>query len=106
MELMLFRILAVETNILPSTNSKGEPFSIGDILNLALNIVIYGLGAAATIGVIIAGIQYLTARDNEAQVAAAKKRLVEVVIGLIAWAAMYTVMRLLIPGFDPTKLGG
>lgn len=99
MKWMFCRVLAVTTSILPDT------WKIGDILNLILNIIVYGLGAAATIGVIIAGIQYLTARDSEAQVAAAKKRLVEVVIGLIAWAAMYTVLRLLIPNFDPSTIG-
>ena len=98
MKAMIYRLLAIETNILP------ENWDIGDILKALLNIVLYGLGAAATIGVVIAGIQYLTARDNEAQVAAAKKRLVEVVIGLVAWAAMFTVLRLLIPGFSSDKL--
>ncbi len=77
MQGMLYRLLAITTNILPEN---------------------------WTIGVVIAGIQYLTARDNEAQVAAAKKRLVEVVIGLVAWAAMFVVLRLLIPGFSADKL--
>ena len=36
---------------------------------------------AATIGVVVAGIQYLTARDNEQQVVAAKRRLFNVVPG-------------------------
>ena len=102
MKTELYKLLAditIKTNILP------ENWGIGDILSLILNIVLYGLGAAATIGVVIAGIQYLTARDNESQVAAAKKRLVEVVIGLIAWAAMFTLLRLLIPGFSSSKLG-
>ena len=101
MKAELYRLLAditIKTNILP------EGWTIGDILKLILNVLIYGMGAAATIGVIIAGIQYLTARDNEAQVAAAKRRLIEVVIGLIAWAAMYTLFRILIPNFEPGKL--
>ena len=58
----------------------------------------YGLGVAAVLGVIIAGVMYMTARDNEAQVTRAKTRLYEVVIGLIAWALMYAVLRWLIPG--------
>lgn len=102
MAMGIWRLLAdvsVETNILPAD------MDIGGILSLILKIVIYGLGAAATIGVIVAGVQYMTARDNEAQVATAKRRLVEVVIGLIAWAAMFVVLQLLIPGFDPSKLG-
>lgn len=89
----ILRMLAdVETSILPGY------WGIDDILNLVLNIIVYGLGVAAVLGVIIAGVMYMTARDNEAQVARAKTRLYEVVIGLIAWALMYAVLRWLIPG--------
>lgn len=80
------------TSILPSD------WGVSDILKLILNIVVYGLGAAAVLGVIIAGIMYMTARDNEAQVAKAKTRLFEVVIGLVAWAVMFAVLNWLIPG--------
>lgn len=82
----------VETSVLPGD------MSIEDILKLVLNILVYGLGAAAVLGVIIAGIMYMTARDNEAQVAKAKTRLFEVVIGLIAWAVMFAVLNWLVPG--------
>ncbi len=82
----------IETSILP------ENWEIKDILGLALNILVYGLGVAATLGVIIAGIMYMTARDSEQQVAQAKKRLYEIVIGLVAWALMYAVLNWLIPG--------
>lgn len=86
------KLLAVETSILP------DDFDIDKILKLILNILVYGLGAAAVLGVIIAGIQYMTARDDVAQVARAKKRLIEIVIGLVAWALMFTVLNWLIPG--------
>ena len=82
----------VETSILPSN------WGIENILKLILNVLVYGLGAAATLGVIIAGIMYMTARDNESQVAKAKTRLYEVVIGLVAWALMYAVLQWLLPG--------
>lgn len=83
-----------ETTILPNT------WGVKEILDLVLNIVVYGLGAAAVLGTVIAGIMYLTARDSEAQVAKAKTRLIEVVIGLVAWALMYVVLKWLIPGFN------
>ena len=90
----MLRILAadaVETNVLPATDIEG-------ILNLVLDILVYGIGVAAVIGVVVAGILYLTARDNEAQAATAKRRLLEIVIGLIIWAAMWSILKLLIPG--------
>ena len=92
MNWLLMKFVAVETSILP------EDFNIDKILKLVLNILVYGLGAAAVLGVIIAGIQYMTARDDVAQVAKAKKRLIEIVIGLVAWALMFTVLNWLIPG--------
>lgn len=92
MNWLLMKIVAVETSILPSD------MDINGILKLVLNILVYGLGAAAVLGVIIAGIQYMTARDDVAQVAKAKKRLIEIVIGLVAWALMFTVLNWLIPG--------
>lgn len=89
---MISEIISVSTSILP------ENMCIGQILMLILNVLVYGLGVAATLGVVIAGIYYMTARDNEQQVTVAKRRLYEIVIGLVAWALMYTVLNWLIPG--------
>lgn len=69
------------------------------ILSLIVTVLLYGIGAAAVVGVVIAGILYLTARDNEAQVQRSKKLLFEIVLGLIAWAMLWTVLRWLIPSF-------
>lgn len=82
----------VETNILPADTD------IEGLLRIVVSVLVYGLGAAAILGIVVAGLQYLTARDNEAQVAAAKKRLLNVVIGLVAWAVMFFVLDWLIPG--------
>ena len=82
----------------PSTSILDPNLNIKGILQLALKILMYGLGAAAVLGVIIAGIIYMTARDNPQQVAVAKKRLIDIVIGLVVWALMYTLLNWLIPG--------
>lgn len=95
MNWLILKILAAEqvkTNILP------EGLDINGILKLVLNILVYGIGVAAVIGVVVAGIMYLTARDSEAQVAAAKKRLYQVVLGLVLWVAMWSLLRWLVPG--------
>ena len=75
MNWLLMKVMAVETNIL------GDDMDIEKLLKLVANIMLYGLGAAAVIGVIVAGIMYLTAKDNEQQVAKAKKR-------LLAWMVL------------------
>ena len=92
---LIMKILAdgtgASTSILPDNGIDG-------LLKLILNILVYGLGAAAILGVIIVGIQYMTSRDNEQQATQAKKRLYEIIIGLVAWAAMFAVLNWLIPG--------
>ena len=89
----------VDTNIIGGGGvevSDGQ--GIYAILRLIVTILTYGLGVAATIGVVIAGVMYLTAKDSPDKVAAAKKRLIEVVLGLVAWAVMAAVLNWLIPG--------
>ena len=89
----------VDTNIIGGGGvevSDGQ--GIYAILRLIVTILTYGLGVAATIGVVIAGVMYLTAKDSPDKVAAAKKRLIEVVLGLVAWAMMAAVLNWLIPG--------
>lgn len=93
MNWLVCKFLAVKTNILP--NSAKD---IDGILKLVLNILVYGIGVVAVIGVVIAGILYLAARDNEAQVATAKRRLIEISIGLVIWVAMWSLLNFLVPG--------
>lgn len=93
----------VDTNLFGCVQTDDEGGGIVRILKLVVSILLYGIGAAAVIGVVIAGILYLTARDNEAQVEKAKKFLFEIAIGLIAWAMLFTILHWLIPGFDDFK---
>ena len=84
------------TSILPSDWCNGE----GGIMNIATLVVTILTGAvvvAGTIGIIFCGIIWMTARDNEAQVAKAKKRMFDIVVGLVAWVLLALIINLLIP---------
>jgi|InofroStandDraft_1065614.scaffolds.fasta_scaffold07655_7 L-cystine uptake protein TcyP (sodium:dicarboxylate symporter family) len=94
----------VDTNLFGPVNTDDQGSGIKRLLSLVVTVLLYGIGAAAVIGVVWAGILYLTARDNEAQVAKAKTRLIEVTIGLIAWAMLFTLLQWLIPGFTGDEL--
>ena len=72
--------------------------NIFKILNTILTVLTYGVGIAGTLGIVISGVQYLTARDNEQQMVKAKSRLVNIVIGLAAYAMMWALLQWLIPG--------
>lgn len=85
------------TAILSVSNcEKGE--AIYELLGIGLNVVTYGVGSAAVIGVLIAGYQYMTARDNPGQVAKAKNRILQIVIGLVIWVLIWGILQFLLPG--------
>lgn len=94
----------VQTNLFRCVEVDEEGSGIKQLLSLIVTVLLYGIGAAAVVGVVWAGILYLTARDNEAQVAKAKTRLIEVAIGLIAWAMLFTILQWLIPNFTEDTL--
>lgn len=93
----------VKTSIIGSGGEycdDGEGGGVYTILNIALTILTFGVGIAATAGLIICGIKYATSGTNEAQATNARRRIFEIVIGLIAYALMYLALQWLIPGFN------
>ncbi|MCL1839526.1 D-alanyl-D-alanine carboxypeptidase family protein [Candidatus Saccharibacteria bacterium] len=91
-------------SILPGTWCRGE--GLWGILGIILDIMTMGVGVLATIGIVISGIQWLTSRDNESQVAKAKSRIFNIVIGILFWALLWLLLGWLLPGVisfeDPT----
>ena len=67
------------------------------IAQTVTTVISAGIAVAGTIGVIWAGTLWLTARDNEAQVAKAKTRILEIVIGVVIWAVSAGAILLLVP---------
>lgn len=84
------------SSILPESWCKEN--GVWEILNLVLSISTAGIGVLATIGIIISGIQWLTARDKEDQVVKAKSRLFNIVIGLLTFGIMWLFLQWLLPG--------
>lgn len=68
------------------------------ILLTAINILTAGIGIAAVGGVVYGSILYGTAGGEAANVKKAKEMIVNVVIGLVAYAFMYALLNYLIPG--------
>lgn len=91
----------VETAILndcggEAEGSKGE--GIFCILNIVLNVLTTGVGVLGTLGIVISGVQYMTARDSAEQLTKAKNRLINIVIGLAVYAVMWGFLQWIIPG--------
>lgn len=98
-----FSLLIADSNCLDTLlfgqvcdNCEGGP--IFKLVLLGMKILTIGFGTLATIGIIVVGIQYLTARDNEGQLAKAKKRLIDIIIGIAVYGSIYLILELLLPG--------
>ena len=84
------------TSLLPAdwcTPDSGD--GIKKMVKFVVDLLAGGVVVVGTIGIVICGYIWMTARDNEAQVAKAKKRLVEIVIGMVVFVAIDLVVNLL-----------
>ncbi len=74
--------------------------NLGGLLSLIINILTGGVVVAGTIGIVWTGRIILTARDNQSEVERAKKRLIEIIIGLAVWSIAYVGASFFIPNFN------
>ncbi len=92
----------VETSIVNCDQSgqgkSAKDSGIWGVLLLALNIMTAGVGILAVGGIVYGAILYASAEEKAAQVEKAKEVIRNVIIGLIAYGAMYMVLNFLIPG--------
>ena len=64
----------------------------------AINFLAIGFGIIVTIMVVIGGLQYITAGSDPQKVAAAKNRIFNAILALVAFAFMYVILQWLVPG--------
>ncbi|MBR3236421.1 hypothetical protein IKF92_01950 [Candidatus Saccharibacteria bacterium] len=88
----------VETAILKECSDEKD--GVVCLLNLVIDIMTIGIGILGVIGITIVGIQYLTAGGNEEKTRKAKTRMFDIVIGLVAYAAVYGLLKWLLPAFN------
>ena len=67
------------------------------VIRIGIDIFTGFIAVAGTIGIVIAGVMYMTARDSEEQVVKAKKRLVNVIIGIVCFALLDVVANFILP---------
>ena len=75
----------------------------GGVKGLIMNVVdimSVGVGILGVIGITVVGLQYLTAGGSEEKVRTAKRRMFEIVIGLVAYVLIYAILKWLLPGFS------
>lgn len=98
----------VDTSIIDcddGTSGDSGVNGIYKVLNLGLNILTGGIVIAAIGGIIYGSVLYTTAGGNAEGVKKAKSTIINVVIGLVAYALLYSFMNYLIPGGFLNKTG-
>ncbi|MBR3172823.1 Ig-like domain-containing protein [Candidatus Saccharibacteria bacterium] len=88
----------VKTTFFGNVKDDGEGCGVYTILNLVLDIMTIGIGILGVLGIVIVGIKYMTAGGNEEQTRKAKRRLFEIVIGLILYVLLFAGLQWLLPG--------
>jgi hypothetical protein len=75
-----------------------KPNSIWGLLLFVIKILTAGIGIAAVGGVIYGSVLYASAADDPGKLKTAKGIIINVVIGLVAYALMYSFLNFIIPG--------
>ena len=96
---------SIETTFFGNLKDEGDGCGIYTIINFVIDILTWGIGIAAIIGVMISGILYLTAKGNEEQLTKSKRRIYEIAIGVAIYAVLYAGLNFLLPGgkLNPSK---
>ena len=76
-------------------NSREAIFTI---LGMILNIFTFGVGIAASAGLLFCGYQYMTSKNEPAVIVKIKTRVMHIVIGLVFYFMFWGIITLLLPG--------
>lgn len=86
----------VDTNIIGC--SGGGDAGVWSIIILVVNIMTGLVGILAMIGIVLFGIQYSTSAGDVGRTTKARRRLIEIIIGLAVYFSLYALMQWLVPG--------
>jgi hypothetical protein len=81
---------------LPDNNMESS--GLWGLLITAINILTVGVGIAAVGGVLYGSIMYASAGGSVEQTKKAKGAIINVIVGLVAYALMYSFLNFIIPG--------
>ena len=87
-----------ETGYAPDCLKRGKSSKIMDFILMVIRFLAALVGIVAVIMLIVGGIQYMTANGNPQAVADAKKKITNVLIGVVAFVFLWAFFEWLIPG--------
>ncbi|MDO4746949.1 MAG: hypothetical protein Q4A70_01210 [Candidatus Saccharibacteria bacterium] len=85
-----------DTSILECEEGGGG--AIWHILLLIINILAGGVGVLGLVGIMVFGVQFLTAGGDPGKTTKAKNRMIQILIGLVTFALLWTGLQWLLPG--------
>lgn len=91
----------VDTAIISCTQgggSKLENTGLWGILLIVVNIMTAGVGVLALAGIVYGAVIYTSAGGSPEQIKKARTIFTNVVIGVLAFAGMYTLLQFIVPG--------
>lgn len=72
--------------------------AVWEIISTVIDVMTFAVGILGVIGITVFGIQYLTSRGNDQRLTKAKRRLLELIIGLAVYAILRVGASWLLPG--------
>ena len=88
----------VETNFFGNMQDDGQGCGVYTVLTLVIDTLSIGVGVLAVIGITLVGIKYLNAKSDVEQAKKARRRLYQILIGLVAYVLLYAGVQWLLPG--------
>ncbi len=91
----------VKTAIVSCTQgggSKVENSGVWGILLIVVNVMTAGVGVLALAGIVYGAVIYTSAGGSPEQIKKARTIFTNVVIGVLAFAGMYTLLQFIVPG--------
>ena len=95
----------IETTFFGSVGNSGDGCGVFSILNLIIDILSIGIGIVGVIGITIVGIEYMSAKGNSERTTKAKRRMFEIIVGLVIYALLWSILNFLLPGGSFNKSG-
>lgn len=82
-------------------DSNSSSTSIGDMIKIIVNVLLFILGAVAVIMIIIGGIRYTISQGDSGAITSAKNTILYAVIGLVVALLAYAIVNFVIAQFIP-----
>lgn len=82
----------------PQGSKDGTACLYNKYINPAINLLSAAVGLIVVAAIIYGGIQYITSAGDPQKAAEGQKRIIEALIGLVAFILLYAVLVFLIPG--------